>query len=85
MSIESHLKKLCPQENKRSEVDELILDTIKTAEIKPSEKKLLEEFSNVFLFSMNDCGLRGLNNFPVFKDLEIVKYSNITSTFILTP
>jgi hypothetical protein len=73
MSLENHLKKLCPQQDKRSEVVELILDQLKTPELNPRDKKLLEEFSSVYLFSMNDCGLRGLNNFPQFKELEIVK------------
>ncbi len=72
--IENHLKKLCPNQKQRIDAVELILDQVKIAEIKPNEKKALEEFSNVNLFSMNDCGLRGLNNLPNLKELDTVKF-----------
>jgi hypothetical protein len=72
MSLEKFLDKICPEKEKRSDVSELILDQIKTRELKDSEKALLNQFSNVMVFSMNDCGLRSLNNFPDFNELETV-------------
>ena len=73
--LENHLKKLCPNSKQRCEALELVLDQVNLyPEFKHNEKKALEEFSNVVLFSMNGCKLRGLNNLPNLKDLEIVKY-----------
>ena len=84
MSIESYLNDLCPGKQDRPEVLELVLDQIKTQELTPKDKRILEEFSGLFFLSMNDCGLRGLNNFPELKELEVVnKILDIKLTFFL--
>ena len=51
----------------------MILDNfLKMSEIKPSDKLVMEKNKNVNLLSLNYCGLRTLNNLPVFPNLEIV-------------
>lgn len=47
-------------------------DTLKMTEIKPSDKLVMEKYKNVNLLSLNYCGLRTLNNLPLFPNLEIV-------------
>jgi hypothetical protein len=74
MSIEKHLDKYFNVSNKE-DVAELVVDAVPVPEIKDSEKKLLEKYSGVLVFSMNDCGLKSLNNLPKFPELEVV--SNI--------
>jgi hypothetical protein len=71
MSIESHLKKYFDVPNKQ-DVAELVLDGVQVAEIKESEKKALEQYSGSLVLSMNNCGLKSLNNLPKFPELEIV-------------
>lgn len=51
------------------EVEELILDNWKCAELSVSDKALLESFPNIQFLSMNSCGLRSLNNFPLLPKL----------------
>jgi hypothetical protein len=72
MSIESHLKKHYSDEPKE-EVLEIILDSLNVPEIKTKEKKILEEFKNAQLFSMNYCGVKSLDNLPDLPSLEAVK------------
>ena len=76
MSIEKHLKKYYKDPSKE-EVLELILDSVSFSELKSEEKKLLEEFTNAQLFSMNFCGLKSLNYLPEFAQLEAVCSINI--------
>ena len=71
MSIEKHLQNYFDVINK-DDVAELVLDSIIVPEIKESEKKLLEKYSGVLVFSMNVCGLKSLNNLPKFSELESV-------------
>jgi hypothetical protein len=71
MSIESHLKKNYADESKE-DVLELALDSVNIAEIKPKDKKLIEEYKNAQLFSMSDCGLKNLDNLPDLPSLEAV-------------
>lgn len=53
----------------KGEVEELILDDWKGTELSASDKVLLESFCNLQFLSMNNCGLRSLNNFPVLPKL----------------
>jgi IMP dehydrogenase/GMP reductase len=76
MSIEAHLKKYFDVPNKQ-DVAELVLDGVQVAEIKESEKKVLEQYSGTLVLSMNNCGLKSLNNLPKFAELEIVKEKDL--------
>ncbi len=71
MSIESHLKKHYADEA-REDVLDLILDSLNLPEIKPKDQKLLEEFKNAQVFSMNYCGVKSLDNLPDIPSLEVV-------------
>jgi Leucine-rich repeat (LRR) protein len=48
----------------KNEVDELTLEGLHCTELSPSDRALLESFPNLQFLSMNNCGLRSLNNFP---------------------
>ena len=52
------------QDTPKGEVEELILDNWKCAELSLSDKALLESFPSLQFLSMNSCGLRSLANFP---------------------
>jgi hypothetical protein len=71
MSIENYLKKNYADEAKE-DVQELILDSVNLPEIKLKDKKLLEEFKNAQLFSLNYCGIKSLDNLPDLPSIEAV-------------
>ena len=51
------------------DVEELNLESWKGASISVQEKKLLETYLNLDYFSLSDCGLKNLDNFPVLPKL----------------
>lgn len=53
----------------KGEIEELILDDWKGTELSAADKVLLESFPNLQFLSMNSCGLRSLNNFPLLPKL----------------
>ena len=53
----------------KENVDELILDEWRGAELTQSDKSLLESFPSLQFLSMNNCGLRSLSNFPALPNL----------------
>lgn len=53
----------------KADVEELILDEWKGTELSHTDKALLESFPNLQFLSMNNCGLRSLNNFPTLPKL----------------
>lgn len=57
------------QDTPKGEVEELILDNWKCAELSVSDKTLLESFPSLQFLSMNSCGLRSLANFPLLPKL----------------
>jgi hypothetical protein len=80
MSIERHWRKYYADESKE-DVLELVLESLNIPEIKPKDKKLLEEFKNAELFSMNDCGLKSLDNLPDLPFLGAVIFLFIIGRF----
>lgn len=55
----------------------MILDDICVSEkLSEEEKQFLEKFKKLKRLTLNDIGLKSLDNFPELKELVIVSYSN---------
>ncbi len=74
LDINKILEKMYGKNYIKEEIYEVILDQHKIQELKDNDKKILESLSDAVLLSMNDCGLKSLNNLPKFPNLELVKF-----------
>ena len=73
MSFEKDLKEKLG-EHKPEDIQELILDTVfKFDELTEDHKNALEKYTALIHLSMNGVGLTSLKNFPLLKELQIVR------------
>lgn len=65
-------------EHNPKEIEELNLDNFWTnkSSFTPEEKKGMEEYTNLIHLSLNNLGLKSLNNFPVIKNLYYLSIKN---------
>ena len=73
MSFEKDLQEKLG-EHKPEDIQELILDTVfKFDELTEDHKNALEKYTALIHLSMNGVGLTSLKNFPLLKELQIVR------------
>ena len=73
MSFEKTLQEKLGEHNP-SEIQELILDTVfKFDKFTQDHKTALEKYTSLIHLSMNGTGLTALDNFPLLKELQIVR------------
>ena len=74
MSFETSLQEKLG-EHKPDEIQELILDTVfKFDKFTEEHKTVLEKYKALIHLSLNGVGLTSLQNFPLLKELQIVRY-----------